>query len=447
MQKTTFRLPRLGGAEAEARLLGWKKAPGEAFSAGDTLAEVETDKAVVDLPAPLDGVMMRPLKAIDAQVNFDEPLAEIEVGDDVDLGDRPDAADDDAALASGAASATSSASASRAVPAAQASPSAKSGAPSSGQRVFATPVARRLARDAGIHLAGVQGSGVSGRIVRRDIERHAPHAASPGAGTPRTDTFRTRRGDVHVRRWNVSTASGVPTTVLIHGLFGDVDTWAGLISSLADAGRPVLALDLPFHGRTSAQAATLDEIAEVTADVLAAWAPGPMVLVGHSLGGAVAVKLAAAAAAGSVDGLALVAPAGLGTEIDQGFIDGMLHAATPALLRREIDKLTHRPPAFSEARVAEMHAGLRARSAGLETLVSRFAVRGVQQVDVRAQLDALRVPVSVFWGRRDRVIPWQHALDLPPQVALHLFPEAGHMPQWEHTSIVSQAILRLVRAR
>jgi len=92
-----------------------------------------------------------------------------------------------------------------------------------------------------------------------------------------------------------------------------------------------------------------------------------------------------------------------------------------------------------------MHAGLRARSAGLETLVSRFAVRGVQQVDVLAQLDALRVPVSVLWGRRDRVIPWQHALDLPPQVALHLFAEAGHMPQWEHTSIVSQAILRLVR--
>jgi pimeloyl-ACP methyl ester carboxylesterase len=443
MQKTTFRLPRLGGAEAEARLLGWKKAPGEAFSAGDTLAEVETDKAIVDLPAPMDGVMVRPLKPVDAQVNFDEPLAEIEVGDDVDLGDRPDAADDDAALASGAASA---ASASGAMPAPQDSRAAKSGTPASGQRVFATPVARRLARDAGIPLAGVQGSGVSGRIVRRDIERAAPHAASRGAGTPRTDTFRTRRGDVHVRRWNVSTASGVPTTVLIHGLFGDVDTWAGLISGLADAGRPVLALDLPFHGRTSAQAATLEEIAEVTAEVLAAWAPGPKVLVGHSLGGAVAVKVAAAAAAGSVDGLALVAPAGLGTEIDQGFVDGMLHAATPALLRREIDKLTHRPPAFSEARVAEMHAGLRARSAGLEALVSRFAVRGVQQVDVRVELDALRVPVSVLWGRRDRVIPWQHALNLPPQVALHLFPEAGHMPQWEHTSIVSQAILRLVRA-
>jgi pimeloyl-ACP methyl ester carboxylesterase len=443
MQKTTFRLPRLGGAEAEARLLGWKKAPGEAFSAGDSLAEVETDKAIVDLPAPMDGVMVRPLKAVDAQVNFDEPLAEIEVGDDVDLGDRPDAADDDAALASGAASA---ASASGAMPAPQDSRAAKSGTPASGQRVFATPVARRLARDAGIPLADVQGSGVSGRIVRRDIERHAPHAASRGAGTSRTDTFGTRRGNVHVRRWNVSTASGVPTTVLIHGLFGDVDTWAGLISGLADAGRPLLALDLPFHGRTSAQAATLEEIAEVTAEVLAAWAPGPKVLVGHSLGGAVAVKVAAAAATGSVDGLALVAPAGLGTEIDQGFVDGMLHAATPALLRREIDKLTHRPPAFSEARVAEMHAGLRARSAGLETLVSRFAVRGVQQVDVRAQLDALRVPVSVFWGRRDRVIPWQHALNLPPQVALHLFPEAGHMPQWEHTSIVSQAILRLVRA-
>jgi len=45
------------------------------------------------------------------------------------------------------------------------------------------------------------------------------------------------------------------------------------------------------------------------------------------------------------------------------------------------------------------------------------------------------------------VIPWQHALGVSPHVALHLFPEAGHMPQWENTSFVSQAILRLARSR
>jgi pyruvate dehydrogenase E2 component (dihydrolipoamide acetyltransferase) len=433
MQKTTFRLPRLGGAEAEARLIGWKKAAGDAFSAGETLAEVETDKAIVDLPAPMDGVMVRPLKEVDDQVAFDEPMAEIEVGDDVDLGDTEDAADEDVPAA-----------AQRAAPEGRA---AASGLAPSSQRVFATPVARKLARDAGIDLAGVQGSGVGGRIVRRDIERRSSAAASASAADTRTDMFRGRLGDVHVKRWNVPAGPGVATHVLIHGLFGDVDTWAGLVSGLVDAGRPVLALDLPCHGKTSAQAATLDEMAEIAHAVLAAWAPGPKVLVGHSLGGALAVKLAAGPAEGTIDGVALIAPAGLGTEIDQGFVDGMLHAGSPALLRREIDKLTQRPPSFSEPRVAEMHAGFRARAAGLEALVSRFAVRGVQQVDVRAQLGALRAPVSVLWGRRDRIIPWDHALNAPPHAALHLFPDAGHMPQWENTSLVLQAILRLSAAK
>lgn len=424
MQKIVFRLPRLGGSEIDARVLVWNKAPGESFAADETIAEVETDKAVVEVPAPAAGVMVRPLKAVDETAAFDEPLCEIEV---------------DAAIAASlgeVVGASAPAANEVAAPAVQSAPAqavaavAAAPVPSANGRVFATPVARRAARDAGVDLASVHGSGPNGRIVLRDVA-----GAAPAGG-----------GGIHAEHLNASAASQKTTAILIHGLYGDADTWAGVSKALADAGLPVLALDLPVHGRTTANARTLDEVVGAVAAFVRERVPGRKLLVGHSLGGAVAVKLAQALGERDIAGVALIAPAGLGTEIDAGFIDGMLHAGTPALLRREIDKLTVRAQPFSDARVADMHAQLRRRGEALQSFVPNFAVRGVQQVDVRAALEALTVPVSVFWGRQDRVIPWQHALSLPPSVALHLFPEAGHMPQWESGKVVAKALLGMAGA-
>lgn len=446
MHKSVFRLPRIGGAETEARVLVWKKAAGESFLADETLVEVETDKAVVEVPAPAAGIMGRTLKAVDDYAAFDEPLAEIEAaaGALAAFGEPPLAAE-----ARGAQAATTAAAGAEhpgpdvwevtagSVATAATTPPAPTG------RIFASPAARKLARESAVDLAGLRGSGVEGRIVRKDVERRAESVPAGGNSRMAEESVRTSRGDVHVRRWNAAAGAHRATFVLIHGLFGDSDAWAGLAKSLADAGRPVLALDLPVHGRTSANAETLDDLVAVVAEVLLSRVPGRKVMVGHSLGGAVAVKLANAMSAGNIEALALIAPAGMGTEIDQGFVDGMLHAGSPALLRREIDKLTHRPQPFGEAGVAAMHEALRARSPALQALVSRFAVRGVQQVDVRPALESLRMPIFVFWGRLDRIIPWQHALNLPPSVSLHLFADAGHMPQWENGSVVSQALLRL----
>jgi pyruvate dehydrogenase E2 component (dihydrolipoamide acetyltransferase) len=298
--------------------------------------------------------------------------------------------------------------------------------------VFASPAARKTAREAGIDLASPHGSGPNGRIVLRDLEGVAGGSAGGSAG-----------GEIFAQHLNASAASQKATAILIHGLYGDADTWAGVSKTLADAGVPVLAIDLPVHGRTTANARTFDEVVSAVTAFVRERVPGRKLLVGHSLGGAVAVKVAQALGERDVDGVALIAPAGLGTEIDAGFIEGMLHASTPALLRREIDKLTVRAQPFSDARVADMHTQLRRRGDALEAFVSRFAVRGVQQIDVRSALEALTVPVTVFWGRQDRVLPWQHALSLPPSVALHLFPEAGHMPQWENGKVVSKVLLRM----
>ena len=438
MQKLTFRLPRLGGAESEAKVLVWKKAAGEAFREGDTLLEVETDKAVVDVPAPADGVLLEQLVAVDAYAEFDVALAEIEL------------ADADAAAygtSTGAEShkrgSTAAAPEAAEMPAGSAGPLAHTG------RVLATPVARKLAAEAGLALGAIRGTGPGGRIVRNDVSRLASVGVGARVGAaPAADDLRvsTREGEVFVRRWNhASPRSAAVTTVLIHGLFGDVDTWSGLATILAERGESLLALDLPAHGRTTAVARSLDEMARVVAQVLIELVPGPKVLVGHSLGGALAVKLAQIPAVQCVRALALIAPAGFGTEINQGFVHGMLYASTPALFRRELEKLAQRLPALGDALVAQLHGSVRSRGAALAGLVEGFAVHGVQQVDLRAELDALQMPVSLLWGRLDQVIPWSHALNATPRAALHLFPDAGHMPQWESSNVVAELLRRVVR--
>lgn len=445
MQQLTFRLPRLGGAESEARILAWKKSPGDSFNEGDTLLEVETDKAVVDVPAPAAGRLVRHLAQVDAYAAFDEGLAEIELPASdahaylTSIGHSADAAP---ALpqASGAGPAPV-----RAQPAVAAT---SAGAPG---RVVATPVARKIAAQAGVSLEGVQGSGPRGRIVRDDVARLVarPPSASGPASRAQESQVPVGDGAVFVRRWQPPAGeAGEVTTVLLHGLFGDVETWSGLAAGLVERGGPVVALDLPVHGRTTASARTLDEAAQLLAAVLAELVPGPKVLVGHSFGGALAIKLARMPTVRDVRALALIAPAGCGTEINQGFLLGMLHAANPALLRRELDKLAQRLPSFGDDLVAQLHASLRSHGAGLSALVEGFAVQGAQQIDLRASLDDIAVPVSVLWGRLDQVIPWTHALNITPRAALHLFPDAGHMPQWECGSVVAEVLGRVLdRAR
>ena len=445
MTKTVnFYLPRLGGAESDARILVWKKAPGESFKADESILEVETDKAVVEVPAPYDGVMGKHLTLVDALVGFDQALAEISV-DDVVLGDATSAA-----------------------PAAKVAAHNPSQAPIKGGPVeaalataqlgrrAASPVARKLAAESGVDLSQVSGSGPGGRIVRDDVERLA---GQPGQSGRRTASVRgsqpavavsvsekylaTPNGEIFARFWNAPAQSGATTTVLVHGLFGDVDTWAGLASSLAGQGQAVVAVDLPAHGKTAASLLTIDKIVSALAQVIATLLPGPKVLVGHSLGGTIVTKLASHPAVRQVSAVALIAPAGLGTEINQSFINGMLNAGSVTALRRELEKLAVRLPAFGSGFMTDLVESLKERSSSLQELIADFSSSGVQQIDIRAELEQLRMPVSIFWGRQDQIIPWSHALNATPKAALHLIPGVGHMPQWESSNLVLDRLMQL----
>ena len=180
-------MPKLSDSMEEATILQWLKRPGEAVAKGEPLVEVETDKATIVYEAEQAGVLAEIVVDDNDVAALGAVIARLTV-------------EGGAAAAATASPTTSPAAASaHAVPAPAASPPARTEVGANGARARATPVARRLARELGVSLDGVEGSGVGGRIVRADV-RHAaeaqgrPAATAPVAATvdvPLTATQRT----------------------------------------------------------------------------------------------------------------------------------------------------------------------------------------------------------------------------------------------------------------
>lgn len=169
-----LRMPEVAAGATEAILSAWNVPVGQAFAAGDLLVTIETDKAVVDVEAEADGVLLRLLAEAGATVEVGSPIAV--------TGAVGESADDAAIAALGLSSSDAPAAPAAAAvepPAAAPAASAPAGA---GERVFASPLARKIARDAGVDLASLEGTGPGGRIRRRDVEAHLASApAAPAA--------------------------------------------------------------------------------------------------------------------------------------------------------------------------------------------------------------------------------------------------------------------------
>ncbi len=169
---TLLRMPEISASMTEAVIQEWKVGENAAFAAGDTLAEIETDKAVIDFEAEAPGVLLRLLVA---------PGQTVEVGAPIAILGAPDEAgtDVEALLPSLGLSSTADTDGSSA-PGSTAD-AATGGGPAdlAGTRIFASPLARKLARESGLSLDALHGTGPGGRIVRADIEAARSAAPAP----------------------------------------------------------------------------------------------------------------------------------------------------------------------------------------------------------------------------------------------------------------------------
>ncbi|ARE84903.1 dihydrolipoyllysine-residue acetyltransferase component of pyruvate dehydrogenase complex [Roseovarius mucosus] len=160
---TEILMPALSPTMEEGTLAKWLVKEGDTVSAGDLLAEIETDKATMEFEAVEEGVVGKILVAEGTEgVKVNTPIA-------VMLDEGESAADISSAPAKAEAPAAKQA---EATPQAQAAAKPAPVAPKTGDgdRIFASPLARRIAADKGIDLAGITGSGPHGRIVKADVE-------------------------------------------------------------------------------------------------------------------------------------------------------------------------------------------------------------------------------------------------------------------------------------
>ena len=173
---TTVFMEALSPTMEEGRLVKWHKHEGDAVKAGDTLAEVETDKAIMDLQARADGILRQVSAAEGQTVPVGKELAVI-VAPGEPLGAGRGTGDEGRVAPSPAATVPAPSPAPRHSPPAAAAADA---AP-----VKASPLARRMAKESGVDLKLLTGSGPGGRVVRRDLETAAARpAATVSASAP-----------------------------------------------------------------------------------------------------------------------------------------------------------------------------------------------------------------------------------------------------------------------
>ena len=423
-------LPKVDMDMSHGTLATWHVAEGDLVKQGAALFDIETDKAAMEVEAPASGHLHHILAKPGDRVPVGAIIAWLyAVGEAVGappglpataepVAAQPDAAKPAAVMVS--------------LPEEMLV---------TGLR--ATPAARKSARQAGIALADVRGSGPLGRIQRADVEGflHRPVAEDAPHGSGWTP----EPGPLHVSRRG---GAGIPL-LLIHGFTADSQSWAPLEKALGPR-RPLIRMDLPGHGKSpKRRIGSFAELARMIVDAFddATRDVAQVHVIGHSLGGGLALALADIRAR-RVASLSLLAPAGLGPEIDAAALQGITRATRPESLAPWLRRLTATPDAISDDYARAAMAARRdpaLRAAQTDMAAALFA-DGVQTFDLRAALARLDLPAQILWGRQDHILPQRHALAADGEFAIHLLAGAGHVPQIECPDRVARIIMRQVSA-
>ncbi|MEO3431721.1 pyruvate dehydrogenase complex dihydrolipoamide acetyltransferase [Inquilinus sp. CAU 1745] len=184
-------MPALSPTMTEGTLASWHKKEGEAVSIGDVIAEIETDKATMEVEAVDEGTLGKILVAEGTEgVAVNTPIAVLlEEGEDASAADAAAAekpAEKPAEEAESPQKPTKADAEEKSeAPKAEPSKKAEPAAQPEGDRIFASPLARRMAKNAGIDLATLKGSGPGGRIVKADVEAAGEGAPAKAAAEPK----------------------------------------------------------------------------------------------------------------------------------------------------------------------------------------------------------------------------------------------------------------------
>ncbi|MCC6718797.1 MAG: acetoin dehydrogenase dihydrolipoyllysine-residue acetyltransferase subunit [Acetobacteraceae bacterium] len=235
--------------------------------------------------------------------------------------------------------------------------------------------------------------------------------------------------------------------VLIHGFGADLNSWMFVQPALAETRRTI-AIDLPGHGASGKDVGTgtAEMFAGAVEDLLDELAIPRAHFAGHSMGGAIAALIAARAPA-RVASLTLIAPAGLGPEINGAFIDGFVRAERRKEIADILGMLVHDPALVSRAMVEDVmrYKRLDGVAPALRSIAQTWFAGGRQSRDFAAGLATSGVSVQLIFGRDDRIVPAAHSAAIKAES--HVLDHAGHMPHMEKAGDVIRLMKRFLDGR
>ncbi|RFU49390.1 acetoin dehydrogenase dihydrolipoyllysine-residue acetyltransferase subunit [Paraburkholderia sp. DHOC27] len=460
-------LPRVDMDMTEGMIAAWHVSEGDEVREGTLIFEIETSKATMEIDAPASGIIRQINAPVGKTVPVGTAVAWIYAAGEA-LVERDGAGDQERESGADDAAVAASQGEAEQVETTQAegtSDAVEALAPNAPQPLRATPAARRLAREHGLWLVDISGSGPHGRVAAQDVLRKAAltgESASGGtlSGTRGGTPSGTRHAPLH--SITLRKGSGDPL-VLLHGFAAESNSWRPFSQAVARIAAPtqgMLAIDLPAHGKSSADAAgSLEEMVGALAQTLLDAGITRCHLVGHSFGGALALALASNTLENNAIGnakrphleiasLTLLAPAGLGPESNGAFIRGVTQATQRASLAAWLKQLFANPARMDEGFLATAvqqlePAEVRER---LAAVAGRFFPDGTQALDLRHLLHDLTMPVRVVWGQQDRILPVRHTEGLPGHVAVHRFDGVGHLPYLEAQAEVARVVVQNIAA-
>jgi pyruvate dehydrogenase E2 component (dihydrolipoamide acetyltransferase) len=371
-------MPNLGHTMEFGKVVSWLKRQGDTVEPGEAIAIVETDKVTVDVEAPAAGRLL----AI-----FAEPGKSIAVGATIAVVGDASEAEAAAKLADEA-------------------PVEKSAEPKPGLALRSisarahvgrhpiSPAARRRAEELELDVSRIAGTGEGGLVTRADVERFAVDAPA--------------------------------TLVLLHGFGAGPSLFAPILGE-RDLGRSIVTLALPGHddGPELPETPDIAGLARALRVTPVFQGAARIVLCGHSLGGAVAVALAQAMPE-RIAGLVLVAPLGLGTPINANFLAEFLAGADPARADAALTMLVARPDRI--ARAFRDETVRRMGDVAYATRLRRIAdACFAPALTLGSALASLTCPVSIVWGREDRVLALPATELIPRRADFHVVAQAGHL--------------------
>ena len=462
MKEKIFSLPRMGETMEEGTVLTWFKSPGDSFKRGEVLLELETDKMVVEVPALEDGDLLEILASEQSTVEIGSSLALIGMSESVSKIKKKKNKNKDSRIEESQKKVKTQSYREQESHPQESSimdfandnfeilePQTKE------ENIRATPSARRLAKYNTIPLKKVTGTGPMGRIEKKDVEDiinkiHKPRFADTeklgGKSAEQILEKRSLKIGDHQLGFERRGISGRTPLLFIHGFGSDSQTWRYSLGELSKT-REVWTIDLPGHGNSIEfpmayeSKSLFNEYAQILKEFLKKAGLKKVHLIGHSLGGGIALKFALNHL-NYVSSLTLFAPMGLGDSINEKFIESFAKGESVEEIRESLNLIFYNNLWVTDSLVNAtvlQHKNPKFRKI-LGRLTSLLQKQNKQNWKVRDELQNLSMPVKLIWGKEDQIIPSYHAQDLPGSFAVHIFPNTGHMVHIEQSQVINMLI-------